>query len=401
MFDNSISVISSISRSLKKYLFIFGIVTQCLFIAYYTYLVVTNRETILLMSFYGAVLLFSVILLGIDIFTLDITSFKTKAFKTTSKRIINAFSWVSKAGVIGYNIYVTATHTVTEASKMFLIFSSVFLIVQIIASFFSWLLSYYSELLMYALKMDYENLIDEKDDPNERPIGQALTKFTNQKNHKKKVNELSVQHELFGSIKEKLEKENPIRFNGKIVKRKKAERIILHYIRKASKYYPSRKKTKYLIDVINTKLMKFVYNHEHAFLLEFFLHNYYDHIYVGLSEHAIKLIMGCFLYVLDDNNKDIFDVVYKALIKEIIDIKAWSAPDPHKEELSKSNTVGQKIDKALSIAKESKDQYELYKEETVGSEFESLIIKVVKDAVIENGRLMIKRKVRSFFRKDK
>ena len=396
MFDNSVSVLASVSKSLKKYLFILGIVTQCLFIAYYTYLVITNIETIPLVILYSPILFFAIVLLFIDIFTVDITSFKTINIKIVTKRIINGLSWLFKAGVISYNIYLTTTRPVTEASKMFLIFSSVFLIVQIISSLFGWLLSYYSDLFLYAIKMDYENLIDEDTDSSQRPIGQALNKFTKQKDYKSKVNELSVKHELFGSIKDELEKEKVVKINGKVIKRKKAERIALLYYRKANKYYPSSKKTKSLIDFINLSLTHYLYQNDKAFLLDFFLENHYEHKYVGLSEHAVKLIIACFLFVLDNNNKDIISVVYKALLKEIIDIKSWSAPTG--KEITNNNLD---IQKALEIAKETKTQYELYKDETVGSEFESLVFKLIKDTAIENGRIMIKRQVRKFFKKDK
>lgn len=395
MFDNSISVISGISQSLKKYLFILSIVTQCLFIAYYTYLVVTNRENIHLVVLYSPILFFAIVLLFIDIFTVDITSFQTKNIKTVTKRIINGLSWIFKAGVISYNIYLSVTRPVTEASKLFLIFSSVFLLIQIITSLFGWLLSYYSELFLYALKMDYENIIDENADPEQRPIGQTLNKLTYQKDHKSKINELAVKHELFGSIKDELEKENSIKFKGKIVKRKKAERIVLLYYKKANKIYASEKKIKTLIEKIHIHLSYYVHHDDKAFLLDFFLENHYEKIYAGLSEHATKLIIACFLFLLDDNNKDITNVVFKALLKEIIDIKSW----PLKVKTISSNNLD--IERALKVAKETKDQYELYKEETIGSEFESLIFKVIKDSAIENGRIKFKRTVHNIFKKNK
>ena len=396
MFDNSISVISGISRSLKKYLFVLSIVTQCLFIAYYTYLVATNKDNTHLLILYSPILFFAFVLLFIDIFTVDITNFQTKNIKAVTKRIINGLSWIFKAGIISYNIYLSVTRPVTEASKLFLIFSGVFLVIQIIASMFGWLLSYYSELFLYALKMDYENIIDENADPDQRPIGHALNKFTYQKDHKSKVNELSVKHELFGSIKDELEKEDSIKFKGKVVRRKKAERIILFYYKKANKIYASEKKVKSLIEKVHIHLSYYVHHDDKAFLLDFFLENHYEKIYVGLSEHATKLIIACFLFLLDDNNKDITNVVFKALLKEIIDIKSW----PLKVKSQSSDNLD--IDRALKVAKDTKDQYELYKEETIGSEFESLIFKIIKDSAIENGRIKLKRTVRNIFsRKDK
>lgn len=397
MFNNSLSVLSSIARSLKRYLFWLGIVTQTLFIAYYTYLIVTNYQVIHLVVPYASVLLFAIILLFIDIFTRDISDSKSKILKVRTKRLLTGLSWFFKAAVISYNIYITITHDVTEASKMFLIFSSIFLIVQILSSLFGWLLSYYSELFLYALKMDYENIIDEKDDPNQRPIGQALNKFTNEQDHKDKVNELAVKYELYGSIKDEIKREGTIRFNGKVVKKKKAEKIVLRYYKKASKYYSSPKKIYRLLGDINIKLMQTINGNDKAFLLEFFLRNSYEQNYVGLSEHAIKLIIGCFLFLLDDNNKDIIDVVYKALTKEIIDIKEWSVV---KKPLTPNSGLSLKVERAMNIAKDTKTQYELYKDETIGSEFESLIFKVVKDSAIENGRIMLKKKIRKFFKKD-
>ena len=401
MFDNSVSVISNISRSIKKYLFILGIITQCLFIAYYAYLIVVNINTIHLLVPYCFVAFFALVMLFIDIFTVDITSFKTKIFKTTFKRVLTGISWLFKAAVISYNIYITVSFPQTEAGVLFLIFSSIFLIVQILSSLIGWLFSYYSELFVYALKMDYENIIDENEDPEQKPIGHALNQFTNQKDYKNKVNELAIKHELFGSIKNEIEKDNSIRLNGRLIKRKKAERIILQYYRKATKFYKSRIKTKLLLEKIDHDLSNYINNHDKAYLLEFFLINYYDQVYVGLSEHAIILIIACYLYMLDNHSKDMVNVTFKALLKEIVDIKTWSMPNPKAVELSRSNVASSRYDRVLSIAKETKTQYELYKAETIGSEFESLIVKVIKDGVIENGKITIRRKLRSFFGKDK
>ena len=66
-----------------------------------------------------------------------------------------------------------------------------------------------------------------------------------------------------------------------------------------------------------------------------------------------------------------------------------------------TNIVRVKFDRAFGIAKKSKTQYELYKEETVGSELESLVFKTVKDSVIESGKNTLRRKLRSFFKIDK
>ena len=395
MLDNSISVIASVSKSLKKYLFILSVVTQVIFIAYYVYLTVTNFETLHLAILYIFILSLAVTVLLIDIFTIDITSFKTKHIKVMTKRVINGASWIFKLGIIGYNIYLVTVNPVTEIGLLFMIFTSLFLVIQVIASLFGWLIAYYSELFIYAVKMDYENIIDENTDPNQRPIGQALNKFTSQIDHKDKVNELSVKHELFSSIKDELEKDNPIKIRGRVVKRKKAERIILHYYDKACKYYLSQKRINSLIDKIHINFEYFVHHNDKAFLLDFFLENYHEKIYVGLSEHAIKLIISCFLFLLDDYNKNIIDVVYKSLLKEIIDIKTWSIK---KEESLSSGNLD--IERVLNVAKETKTQYELYKEETVGSEFESLVFKIIKDSAIENGKIKFKRKIRQIFGMD-
>ena len=108
--------------------------------------------------------------------------------------------------------------------------------------------------------------------------------------------------------------------------------------------------------------------------------------------------------MIDNSSRlETMHVIYNALIKEIIDIKSWSLASPKNEERREDiYNVEKDYYKAMDIAKESKTQYELYKDETIGSEFESLIFKIVKDSAIENGKLVIKRKIRSFFfRKDK
>ena len=404
MFNNSRSVISNISRSVKKYLFILGILTHVIFIAYYIYLICTHLDTLYLVILYSLVLTLAISLLVIDICTIDITDFNAKSLKKNSKRIIHIFSWLCKLAVIIYNIYVTVRYGSTDANRMFLIFSSIFLIIQILSFFFGWLFSYYSELFLYALKMDYENLIDEKEDPNEKPIGKALNKLTNQLDHKDKINELTIKHELYGSIKDELEKDNEIKVNGKVLKRKKVEKIILHYYKKANKYYSNQKKYQELLSEIKENLEQYLLVEDKAYLLEFYLRNHYEGLYVGLSEYAIKLIIAGFLFMIDNSSRiETMHVIYNALIKEIIDIKTWSVANSNRD-IQKEDVynVNRDIKRAIEIAKETKTQYELYKDETITSELESLILKIVKDSVIENGKLVIKRKIHNFFfRKDK
>lgn len=401
MFDNSISIISGISRALKKYVYILSIVTQVMFLAYYTYLLVVNRENIYLLVLYSAITFLAFILLIINIVAVDITDFKNKLIKTKTKRIINIISWVFKAAVIGFNIYVIVTNPTTEANKMFLIFSSIFLIVQIMSSVISWLFSYYTDLFLFALKMDYESLLKDDEKAEDHPIGQYLNKTIGPVDRTEKVNEQVVKHELYGSIKDELLKEDPIKIKGKVVKRRKVEKVILHYYAKANQYYVSEKKIHHLVGEIDTKLSAYVNSSDKAFVLQFFVHNHMEHIYKGLSEYATKLIIANFLFLLDDNDKAIIDVTYNSILKELIDIKNWSAPDNSEKEKASYNRVDKEIDRTLSIVKASRVEYELYKDETILSEIESIALRKAGGAFIDYGKNAIKKSIRGIFHKDK
>ena len=247
MFDHSIAVLANISRNIKKYLNITNIVTQLLFMSYYAYLIVINVSNTQFLIAYSLIEGFALLILLVDIITtLNELDRKAKKIKARTKRIINYFSWAVKLLVIIYNIILIVRGETSEAGKIFLIFSAFFLVIQILLTIISSLTSYYLDLILYGLKMDYEMIVD-TETAKRRPVGKLLNNATKDLDYKDHINEYSIQYEVRGAIKKELMKELPLKINNKVVKKKKAERIILHYYRKANKYYLSHEKLKGLL----------------------------------------------------------------------------------------------------------------------------------------------------------
>ena len=93
MFDHSVAVIANISRSLKRYLDISGIITQLFFMGYYAYLIVINVEKLQFLVSYSLIELFAFGILLVDIIaTLRDLDHHGRRMKAKTKRIINYFS---------------------------------------------------------------------------------------------------------------------------------------------------------------------------------------------------------------------------------------------------------------------------------------------------------------------
>ncbi|MCR4879870.1 MAG: hypothetical protein K5906_02820 [Bacilli bacterium] len=374
MFDHFIAVLDYIRLSLKKYLNITSIVTQLLFMSYYAYLIVINVNDIKYLLAYSFIEGFAFIILIVDIFT----SFSEltrhgKRIKAKWKRIINYGSWVAKAIVIGFNISLIVKGEATEAGKIFLIFSAVVLILQIMVTIISSLFTYYIDLMMYGLKMDYESLVD-KEEAKVRPVGKLLNKMTKDIDYRDNIDKYSVHHEMRGTIKKELEKEYPLKINNKIVKRKKVEKVILHYYKKANKYYISSIKLKSLIEELKEHHITYLTSDDKLYVFLFFAYNHLKCNFKGLSEYATKLIIACLLFIIDGNDRSMVDVIYRSITKELFDIANWSKiikkPDDESE-----------VNKVITIVKASKEEYKKNREETIASEFKDLAIQEIEAKV--------------------
>ena len=370
MFDHSVAVIASISRNLKKYLNISSIITQLLFIGYYSYLIVVNLDNLKFLIAYALICFFAFGLLVVDI----ITTFKeldrkARRVKARTKRIINYFSWAVKLTVIIFNAILIVNNEATEAARILLIFSGVFLLLQILLTLTTTLFSYYLDLLLYGLKMDYETLID-GEASNSKPVGKLLNNVTKDMDYKDDINELSIKHEVRGTIKHEIEKEFPLKINNKVIKRKKAERIIIHYYNKANKYYVSTAKLSKLLDQLKAHHITYLTSDDKLYTFLFFAHNHISKNYYGLSEYALKLVIATLLFIEDGNDRAVIDVAFNAIRKELFDVPAWSRVIKEGKNINEYYRV-------LDIVKEQKIMYKKNREETILSEFKDITIQEV------------------------
>ena len=370
MFDHSVAVIASISRNLKKYLNITSIITQLLFIGYYSYLIVVNVSNLKYLVAYSLICGFAFLLLIVDIVsTFRELDRKAKRMKARTKRIINYFSWIVKLTVIIFNAILIVNNEATEAARILLIFSGVFLLVQILLTLITTLFSYYLDLLLYGLKMDYEALID-SESSNSKPVGKLLNQVTKDINYKDEINELSIKHEVRGTIKHELEQEFPLKINNKVIKRKKAERIIIHYYNKANKYYLSAHKLEGLLARLKQEHITYLTSDDKLYVFLFFTNNHLTKNYKGMSEYALKLIIATLLFIVDGNDRSIIEVAFNAIRKELFDVNSWS-------EVIKEGKSKNEYYRVLDIVKEQKIIYKKNREETILSEFKDITIQEV------------------------
>ena len=374
MFDHSIAVLANISRNIKKYLNITNIVTQLLFMSYYAYLIVINVSNTQFLIAYSLIEGFALLILLVDIITtLNELDRKAKKIKARTKRIINYFSWAVKLLVIIYNIILIVRGETSEAGKIFLIFSAFFLVIQILLTIISSLTSYYLDLILYGLKMDYEMIVD-TETAKRRPVGKLLNNATKDLDYKDHINEYSIQYEVRGAIKKELMKELPLKINNKVVKKKKAERIILHYYRKANKYYLSHEKLKGLLDKLKDEHITYLTSDDHLYVLLFFANNHLKNNYVGLSEYALKLIIATLIFVIDGNDRSVVDLTFKAISKELLNVSTWN-------KVIKAPKDDSEYEHVLEIVKNTKELNKKNREATIMSELEDITIEQVTNKI--------------------
>ena len=374
MFDHSIAVLANILRNIKKYLNITSIVTQLLFISYYAYLIVINVNHLPFLIAYSLIEAFALGMLLVDIITtLNELDRKAKKIKAKTKRIINYFSWVVKLLVIVYNIVLIVRGEASEAGKIFLIFSAFFLVLQILLTIISSLTSYYLDLILYGLKMDYEMIVD-SETAKRRPVGKMLNNATKDLDYKDHINEYSIQYEVRGAIKKEIMKELPLKVNNRIVKKKKVERIILHYYRKANKYYLSREKLNDLLTKLKDEHITYLTSDDHLFVLLFFASNEVKNNYVGLSVYALKLIIATLLFIADGNDHSIVDLTFKAISKELLNISSWN-------KVIKAPKDDSEYQHVIEIVKNTKELNKKNREATIMSELEDITLETVTNKI--------------------
>lgn len=371
MFDHSVAVIAHISRSLKKYLNITSIITQLLFVGFYSYLIVVNVENIEFLVAYSMICAFAFGVLLVDIFgAFSDLDRSQKRKKARTKRIINYFSWAVKLAVIIFNVIIIVNNGGSEAARILVIFSAVILLVQMIITLTTTLLSRYLDTLLYGLKMDYEVLIDEESS-DKKPVGKLLNNVTKDLDYRDNIKEIVVKNAVRGTIKKEIEKEFPLKINNKVIKRRKAERIILHYYNKANKFYLSPTKLAKLIEELNANHITYLTSDDKLFVFLFFASNHVTKNYRGLSEYALKLIIGTLLFLNDGNDRAIVDVAFDAIRKELFDIPTWSTVIEVGDNRHECHRV-------IEIVKNEKENYKKNREDTILSEFKDITIQEVE-----------------------
>ena len=371
MFDHSVAVIASISRSLKKYINITSILTQILFMSYYAYLIVINVTNIHFLVAYSLIEGLALVILIFNIVaTFADLDYAARRINMKYKRLVRYFSWAIKLAVIIFNISMVVRGLTSEAGKIFLIFSAIFLLLQILLTIVSTLFTYYLDLLLFGLKMDYETLID-GEASNSKPVGKMLNNVTKDMDYKDNINEISIKHEMRGTLKREIEKEFPLKVNNRVIKRKKAERIILHYYKKANKYYLHPNKLNEVLEELKANHITYLTSDDKLFTFLFFSYNHITKHFQGLSEYALKLIIGTLLFINDGNDRTFVDVAFNAIRKELFDIPTWS------KVIDKSSNPLE-YHKVINIINEQKMIYKMNREETILSEFKDLTIQEVE-----------------------
>lgn len=398
MLDNSVSVISSAARKVRKYHYIFELVAQIVFISYYVYLLVTHYKDIVFFVAYTTLLVLGFLILFIKIFDLDPYDKKGHDIKKKWKKAMRFVSWAGRVTVIGYNVYSAMQNGITEIARLFLIFSAVILILEIILFIVSSISSRYYDLLLYALKMDYEFFNRDEKELAKKPIARILNDVNDGKDFEVEVSELYIEHEIFDTIKRYLE-DDDLALN---FRRRELEKLLLSYYNKTQSYYYD---VEYLV-----QLLKDINNMEknpdiaqYLYVLKFLLINHIDHVYRGLSKQSTRLVLcGLSLY-RDKKEPYIIELIFLTIIKQLIIDLDWNEYVPERQaEFSGKRkpfdltTPEKMIDEVNRIIKASKEEYEIYEQGTVTGELKNMatkhVTKTVKKTIKSTFRSIFKRK---------
>ena len=405
MFDNSVSVFSRAASKCRKLFLITELFVQLMFIGYYAYLLVVNKEQLVLLIAYSVLIFLATSVFFVMVFTLD--PYQKKAFKIKKKirRVARIISWTGKATVIGYNIYRLVAVGMSETGLLLQVFSIIVFVLEIGFFVVSTIFTYYSRLLIYALQMDYQQLIGKKEDIDEKPIGRILIAANNNEDHEEEVNKLFVEQEIYEVIKKQAYAEKHT-----TIKRRKLERQLLRYYENTLDYYRDNNKLTELYDDIEILgLDKKEY--PHLFVLEFFLINYIEQVYVGLNNQYMRFVLCGLSNYRDTNYMPVIDMVYHVIIKHLYKNKEWDKPlntlseekrsffsflkkEQKEEELS---TTKKKYNDVKIIIQEGIEEFEEESKKTIGGEIESIVSSTIKKKV--HGSL--KNKFKNIFKKKK
>ena len=408
MFDNSISVLSRVSARIKRIVILTELVIQLLFIGYYAYLLVTNLDNVVFIIAYSILIFIATTVFFVMVFTLDPYQKRAIAFRKKIRKYARMISWAGKIMVIGYNIYRLVAFGLTETGQLLLIFSVIIFFAEIALFIVSMIITYYSQLLIYALQMDYQHLIGEDEDISEKPIGRILLTANNNMDHEEEVNKLFIEHEIYDVIKQYAAKERHT-----LIRRRQLEKKLLRYYNDTLDYYRDNNELNDLYNAIEVLgLDKNEY--PHMYVLRFFLINYIEQVYVGLTVQYIRFVLCALRYYKDTSYMPVTEMVYRTIIKHLTKNSVWNKPinEIRQEKKSffsslfKGNSNNTELDNSYSkkmyndvynIITNSIEEYEEELKKTIGGEIESIVSSTIKKKV----RGSLRTRFKNIFKKKK
>lgn len=401
MFNNSLSVLSRAAARFKKIVLFAELVIQIMFIGYYAYNIVVHHEDLVLLIGYSVLAGLGLIIFFVMLFTLDPYQKRVQEFKKSIRRVIRVISWTGKLTVIGYNIYYLIRFGLTETGHLLLIFSIIIFLTEVVLFIVSSILSYYYQLFVYALQMDYQNLIGESQVISDKPIGRILLNINGSVNRQQDVTALFIEQEIYEAIKKYSEKnEGPLN-------RRKMEKRLLAYYNDSFDYYQDNNKLADLYKEVNQINVESDEYH-HLLVLKFFLANQVEKTYVGLSEECLRFALSGLAMFKDYKTLQVVDIVYSIIIKHLVNNKDWNklVTTPtntqkksifsifKSKEVETPNTVsGGMFNEVNEIVSKSIKEAELELKKTVSGEIEGIVSETIKKKVSGS----IKSRIKGFF----
>lgn len=399
MLDNSISVLSNFGKKIKKYLSIGEIIAQLIFISYYTYLVVVHYHEIVLFIAYTSLLVLGTFILFVKIFDFNPYDRKGHIIRAKWKRAIRIIAWIGRATVIGYNVYYLMNVGMTEVGKLFLIFSGLFLILEILLFIVSTVVGKYFDLFMYGLKVDYEHFNRGVDDLEKRPIAKLLNEINEDKDFEEEVCEIYIEEAVSNTVKRFIDNDD-IAIE---IKQRALEKKFKSYYNDSAYYYSNIEYLTTLLEDLNNKEIE-EKDRPHFYVLKFFLINRINPIFVGLNRQLTRLVLSSLSMFRDDNELFVLDLTYLIILEQLINDDSWKKYITEKKveskffwekgkvELNQNEIMMEEVEK---IVKASIDEYEMFEEGTISSELKSM----VKTHVLKTVGRTMKSTVRNIFKK--
>lgn len=380
MFDYTFAVLNKAIRTIKKGIFVAYIIAQLFFIGYYSYLVVTHINELVLFMLY-CVILFSAVAVLILRFFLDPYEKKNKETIKRWRIILNIFSWVTKALVIGYNIYILISIGVSDINKLFIIISIVVLSANILFTVSGLLISRAISHLIYALKKDYEEIYKNSDeDVSSKPIGSLINRLNNDKDYESYIDHAFVEQRLYDSIKR--HSYLPFKLNGTVIKRRKLEKMLFSRYEEYKDVTLNKPKVQKLFLDAYKKYVEKATKDGHLEILLFFSINIVEERYPSLAILLLRLVLSGLSFYLDNQKEEVTLIYYDAIRKEVYELyeslinqnKMNTAHKTFKKgDLVNDYYTEMLIDNVLNTIKEDMKEDKLASGDTLKGELTSII----------------------------